>query len=58
MVSDEYMLHITFYNRSRHMHDMPRNLTLIESLKGYLVRPITRVSGPDAIYTNSAIPSL
>ena len=35
---------ITFYNRSSHMHDMPRKLTLIESLLGYLVRPISRVS--------------
>ena len=44
MVSDESMLPITFYNRSSHMHDMPRKLTLIESLKGYLVRPITQGS--------------
>ena len=43
MVSDEFKLHITFYNRSRHMHDMPQKLTLIES---YLVRPIMRVSMP------------
>ena len=43
MVSDESELHITFYNGSRHMHDMPQKLTLIES---YLVRPITRVSMP------------
>ena len=43
MVSDEFKLHITFYNRSRHMHDMPQKLTLIGS---YLVRPITRVSMP------------
>ena len=46
MVSDESLLPITFYNRSSHMHDMPRKLTLIESLIGYLVRPITRVSMP------------
>ena len=38
MVSDKFRLHITFYNRSRHMHDMPQKLTLIES---YLVRPTT-----------------
>ena len=43
MVSDESELHIIFYNGSRHMHDMPQKLTLIES---YLVRPITRVSMP------------
>ena len=43
MVSDEFKLHITFYNRSRHMHDMPQKVTLIES---YLVRPTTRVSMP------------
>ena len=43
MVSDELKLHITFYNRSRHMHDMPQKLTLIES---YLVMPIMRVSMP------------
>ena len=31
MVSDESILPITFYNRSSHMHDMPRKLTLIET---------------------------
>ena len=48
MVSDESMLPITFYNRLSHndMHDMSRKLTLIESLIGYLERPITRVSMP------------
>ena len=40
MVSDESKLHITLYNRLRHMHDMPQKLTLIES---YFVRPTTRV---------------
>ena len=46
MVSDESMLSITFYNKSSHMHDMPRKLTLIDSLIGYLVRIIMRVSMP------------
>ena len=43
MVSDESELHITIYNGSRHLHDMPQKLTLIES---YLVRPITHVPMP------------
>ena len=38
MVNDETKLHITLYDRSRHMHDMPQKLTLIES---YLVRLTT-----------------
>ena len=42
MASDKSMLLITFYNRSSHMHDM----TLIESLIGYLVRRITPVLMP------------
>ena len=46
IVGDESMLPITFYNRLSYMHDMPRKLTLTESLIGYLVRPMTRVSVP------------
>ena len=41
MVIDEFMLLITFYNRSSHMHDMQWKPTLIEILLQWNLSPTT-----------------